>query len=77
MIRSIPFSRRVASTVPQQSIRTRAFHATRPASVNVGDHVPDFELVEESPGNKVNLSKALAKGKGLIIGVPAAFSKWV
>lgn len=33
-----------------------------------------MELFEDSPGNKVNLSKELAQGKGLIIGVPAAFS---
>ena len=44
--------------------------------VKVGDSIPDIELVEGNPGNKVNLSKEL--GSGLIIGVPAAFSKfWV
>lgn len=42
--------------------------------VKVGDSVPDVEVFEDSPGNKVNLSKELAEGKGLIIGVPAAFS---
>ena len=42
--------------------------------VKVGDSIPDVELFEDSPGNKVNLSKELASGKGLIIGVPAAFS---
>lgn len=36
--------------------------------------VPDVEVFEDSPGNKINLSKELAQGKGLIIGVPAAFS---
>ncbi|KAI9787027.1 MAG: hypothetical protein M1835_002873 [Candelina submexicana] len=42
--------------------------------VQVGDSLPDLDvLVESSPGNKVNLEKEL-KGKGLIIGVPAAFS---
>jgi hypothetical protein len=41
--------------------------------VKAGDSVPDIELVEGNPGNKVNLSKEL--GSGLIIGVPAAFSK--
>jgi len=69
------FSRRLACTVPQPSTRTRAFHATRPAFVSIGDHIPNLQLVEDSPGNKVNLSKELARGKGLIIGVPAAFSK--
>ena len=41
--------------------------------VKVGDSIPDVDLYENSPGTKVNLHKEL-KGKGLIIGVPAAFS---
>jgi hypothetical protein len=41
--------------------------------VKVGDSVPNIDLVEGNPGNKVNLSQEL--GSGLIIGVPAAFSK--
>ncbi|MCJ1450681.1 hypothetical protein MMC28_001014 [Mycoblastus sanguinarius] len=41
--------------------------------VKVGDKIPNVDLVEGSPGDKVNLSTEL-KGKGLIIGVPAAFS---
>ncbi|KAL9054010.1 MAG: hypothetical protein Q9162_004416 [Coniocarpon cinnabarinum] len=41
--------------------------------VKVGDPIPNVDLAEDSPGNKVNLSKELT-GKGLIIGVPAAFS---
>jgi 2-Cys peroxiredoxin 5 len=41
--------------------------------VAVGDPLPDVDLVENSPGHKVNLRKEL-RGKGLIIGVPAAFS---
>ena len=44
--------------------------------VKVGDSIPSVELVEGSPGNKVNLANEL-KGKGLIIGVPAAFSKYL
>lgn len=51
------------------------FHATPRAFVKVGDAVPDLEvLAEGSPGNKVNLAQELKTGKGLIIGVPAAFS---
>lgn len=68
-------SRRLARTVPLASVRSRAFHATSPVFVSVGDRVPELELVEDSPGNKVNISQELARGKGLIIGVPAAFSK--
>ena len=41
--------------------------------VKVGDTLPSVELAEGSPGNKVNLAKTLT-GKGVIVGVPAAFS---
>lgn len=51
----------------------RSFHASTPAFVKTGDVIPDVELMENSPGNKVSIAKEL-KGKGLIIGVPAAFS---
>lgn len=52
---------------------TRSFQSTAPAWVNVGDRLPSVDLVEDSPGNKVNLANEL-KGKGIVIGVPAAFS---
>ena len=42
--------------------------------VKVGDSIPDVQVFEDSPGNKISLAKELASGKGLIIGVPAAFS---
>ena len=54
--------------------KSRHFHPTSAAMVQVGDSIPSIELLENSPGNKVDLSKELEKGKGLIIGVPAAFS---
>jgi 2-Cys peroxiredoxin 5 len=53
----------------------RSFHTSQRAFVKVGDSIPNLDvLAEGSPGNKVNLSEAIS-GKGLIIGVPAAFSK--
>ncbi|EAW06879.1 peroxiredoxin family protein [Aspergillus clavatus NRRL 1] len=61
---------RVPGVIPQRAL----FHSTAPAFVKKGDAIPDLEvLVENSPGNKVNLAKEL-KGKGIILGVPAAFS---
>jgi len=51
----------------------RNFHTSAPAFVKVGDVIPNVELVEDSPGNKVSIANEL-KGKGVIIGVPAAFS---
>lgn len=41
--------------------------------VKVGDKIPDIELMEGSPGNTVSLAKELGQ-KGLIIGVPGAFT---
>lgn len=67
-------TRRLTATVPRAfGAQSALFHATRPAFVKVGDAIPNVELVENSPGNKVNLAKEL-KGKGVIVGVPAAFS---
>lgn len=65
-------ARRLATQLP----RTRAFHASAPAFVKKGDAIPNLDLVENSPGNKVNLAKEI-KGKGVIIGTPAAFSTWL
>ncbi|KAK4548836.1 hypothetical protein LTR36_008609 [Oleoguttula mirabilis] len=62
---------RVAHLLPLAQVS--AFHATARPLVKVGDAVPDVELMENSPGNKVSIAQEL-KGKGLIIGVPAAFS---
>ncbi|KAI4139868.1 MAG: hypothetical protein LQ340_007958 [Diploschistes diacapsis] len=42
--------------------------------VKAGDSIPSVELAIGAPDKKVNLSHELASGKGLIIGVPAAFS---
>ncbi|KAK4498203.1 hypothetical protein PRZ48_010860 [Zasmidium cellare] len=41
--------------------------------VQAGDSIPEIELFE-GPETKVNLAKELASGKGVIVGVPAAFS---
>lgn len=53
----------------------RSFQSSARAFVKVGDAIPDVELMEDSPGNKVKIAQELKSGKGLIIGVPAAFSK--
>lgn len=53
---------------------TRSFSTSFAKMVKVGDSIPSVELAETTPGTKINLEKELASGKGLIIGVPAAFS---
>jgi hypothetical protein len=50
----------------------RNFHPSARAAVKIGDRIPSVELQESSPGNKIDLSKEL-KGKGVIVGVPAAY----
>lgn len=65
--------RRLAQQTSRSAVRS--FQSSSRAFIKVGDKIPNLDvLVENSPGNKVNLSSELA-GKGLIIGVPAAFSK--
>ncbi|KAL4809791.1 Redoxin-domain-containing protein [Aspergillus unguis] len=47
---------------------------THTIMVRVGDSIPSITLQEQSPLENIDLSKELSSGKGLIIGVPAAFS---
>ena len=62
--------------IPRSTQFSRSFSSTSQAFIKVGDRLPQLDvLVENSPGNKVNLSEQVTKGKALIIGVPAAFSK--
>jgi len=44
--------------------------------VKEGDSIPDVTLFEGNPGDKVNLADVLKSGKGIILGVPAAFSEF-
>lgn len=67
------FAARRVATKALPFTASRGFTSTSRAWVNIGDGLPDVDLVENSPGNKVNLLKEL-KGRGVVIGVPAAFS---
>lgn len=42
--------------------------------VQVGDSVPNVELWEDNPRNKINIKDELASGNNLVIGIPAAYS---
>jgi peroxiredoxin len=73
----LPTRRLAAATLarPQPFAAAAAFHASARRAVSAGQEIPSLEvLVEDSPGNKVNLAEELKGGSGLIIGVPAAFS---
>jgi 2-Cys peroxiredoxin 5 len=66
------FAARRPSLPLQAGLRRLAaapFHASAPAFVRVGDKIPNVELMEGSPGNKVDIAAEL-KGDGLIIGEP-------
>jgi len=65
--------RRVAVARPAAGV-ARSFHATPRAWVKVGDEVPAVELLENSPGNKVNLADEFKTANGYIVGVPGAFT---
>ena len=75
-------SRNIATTLrpvlnqhTRTQFTTRAFTTSLLKMVKAGDSLPNVDLTEGSPGNKVNLHSSLT-GKGLIIGVPAAFSEF-
>ena len=63
-------ARRLPRALPLACSSRRLFHASAPAFVQIGDKVPNVELHEGSPGNKVNIADELKTGKGLIIGNP-------
>lgn len=58
------------------STTTRGFRTYAPTLFKAGDTIPTNlpGLQEGSPGNKVDIGKEVAKGKTIIVGVPAAFS---
>ncbi|KAK2937419.1 hypothetical protein FoTM2_000637 [Fusarium oxysporum f. sp. vasinfectum] len=65
--------RRIALARP--ALAARGFHSTPRAFVRVGQEIPNLDvLLEDSPGNKVNLAEEFKSANGYIVGVPAAFS---
>ncbi|KAK8153047.1 Redoxin [Phyllosticta citrichinensis] len=63
-----------ASAAPAARLGPRRFHASARLPVpKIGDSLPDVPLFEGSPANKVNLAQELTD-KGVIVGVPAAYS---
>jgi len=54
----------------------RCFHASSQLNVKVGDAIPTAPvlLMEDSPGNKIDLADEIGNDRAVIVGVPAAFS---
>lgn len=75
IVNFIMFAARRLANIPRVRAQASLFHSTAPAFVQKGDAIPNLDvLVENSPGNKVNLAKEI-KNKAVIIGTPAAFSE--
>ncbi|KAJ1108532.1 hypothetical protein NDU88_005908 [Pleurodeles waltl] len=55
---------------------SRSFVASRAmsAQLQVGDAVPAVEVYEGEPGNKVNVAEIFKDKKGILFGVPGAFT---
>lgn len=68
------YTTRASALARAATVINRGFHSTRIAFVKAGDTLPSVELMENSPGNKVNLAQELKGKNGIVIGVPAAFS---
>jgi len=62
------------SYLRSKSIITSHFSTTKMAPVQVGDAVPNVDLFEGTPGDKVNLAEVCKEGKVVIFGVPGAFT---
>uniref|UniRef100_G1PCC1 Peroxiredoxin-5 n=4 Tax=Myotis TaxID=9434 RepID=G1PCC1_MYOLU len=56
--------------------RARGFRsaAVAMAPIKVGDAIPSVEVFEGQPGNKVNLAELFKGKKGVLFGVPGAFT---
>ncbi|KAI0165190.1 Redoxin-domain-containing protein [Hypoxylon sp. FL1284] len=66
-----------ATAAAPTSAARRAFHATARRDVAAGEALPDLEVLQEgSPGNTVSLGRELSGpgARGVVVGVPAAFS---
>ncbi|CAH1264365.1 PRDX5 [Branchiostoma lanceolatum] len=66
------FTRRLPSTIGACRAIFTATADNMP--IKVGDKLPGIDLYENTPGNKVNVSKLFAGKKGVLFAVPGAFT---
>ncbi|XP_047373622.1 peroxiredoxin-5, mitochondrial [Sciurus carolinensis] len=55
-------------------VRSFSSTAAAMAPIKVGDALPSVEVFEGEPGNKVNLAELFKGKKGILFGVPGAFT---
>ncbi|XP_011499904.1 PREDICTED: peroxiredoxin-5, mitochondrial [Ceratosolen solmsi marchali] len=54
---------------------SRSFRTTfKTMTISIGDRLPEVDLYEDTPANKINLAKASIGKKLIIFGVPGAFT---
>jgi len=58
----------------QGSGAARMFHLSRPLAIKEGDALPNTEVVEGEPSNKIKVADLFGKKRGILIGVPGAFT---
>ncbi|KAM8970718.1 peroxiredoxin-5, mitochondrial [Sarcophilus harrisii] len=63
-----------ARSFPGASVRTLRSAPAAMAPIKVGDALPSVEVFEGDPGNKVNLAELFKGKKGVLFGVPGAFT---
>ncbi|XP_068922351.1 peroxiredoxin-5, mitochondrial isoform X1 [Petaurus breviceps papuanus] len=64
----------VAQTFRAASVRTLRSAPAAMAPIKVGDALPSVEVFEGDPGKKVNLAELFKGKKGVLFGVPGAFT---
>ncbi|CRK95670.1 CLUMA_CG009128, isoform A [Clunio marinus] len=69
MLKLNQFSLRTVSQLFSRSIST-----SKMVQIKEGDKIPNVELYEDSPGNKINISDLTANKKVILFAVPGAFT---
>ncbi|KAK7143624.1 hypothetical protein R3I93_014707 [Phoxinus phoxinus] len=70
----------ISTTLLQRAVRAthsiRLLHSTRISSmpIKVGQHLPAVEVQEGDPGNTISMAKIFEGKKGVLFGVPGAFT---
>ena len=64
----------LSSSFQTKIIRRMAGVPVRDFSIKIGDNLPDKELTEGTPGNKVSIKSLFTGRKGIVFGVPGAFT---
>ncbi|XP_038073992.1 peroxiredoxin-5, mitochondrial-like [Patiria miniata] len=65
---------KTGSRILSAGFRALSTTSSRNMPIKAGDKIPSVELMEDNPGNKVNMADLLAGKKAVIFAVPGAFT---